>query len=187
MRYFKNPYVATSQFSPEFDNLIALYCKLKPMTVLEIGTQHGGTLWHWLHQAPDGAKVMNIDPLLTNADFLGMDLLRIWKSWARNGVEFKTIVGLSQDEGVAKEAIEWLGTIDFLFIDGDHTYRGVRRDWDLYSGHAKVITLHDLIKHQPHFGVTKLFDEIKADGYRTEEFYSQANQKGGGIGVIYNE
>lgn len=188
MRYFENPYVPTSQFSPELDNLIALYCELKPMTVLEIGTQHGGTLWHWLHQAPDGAKVMNIDPLLTSVDCPGMDLLRIWKSWARNEVELRTIVGLSQDAKTWSEAIEWLGeTIDFLFIDGDHTYRGVRRDWELYAGRAKVIAFHDLVKHQPHFGVTKLFAEIKADGYETKEFFSQGNQKGGGIGVVFNE
>ena len=186
MRYFENPYVPTSQFSPEFDQLIVLYSELKPMTVLEIGTQHGGTLWHWLHRAPDGARVMNIDPLLTSADCPGMDLLRIWKSWARNGVEFKTIVGLSQD--VAEEALEWIGgKIDFLFIDGDHTYRGVSKDWDLYAEHAKVIAFHDLVKHQPHFGVTRLFKEIKEDGYETREFYSRGNQKGGGIGVVFNE
>ena len=78
-------------------------------------------------------------------------------------------------------------SVDFLFIDGDHTYPGVKRDWELYAGRAKVIAFHDLVKHQPHFGVTKLFAEIKADGYETKEFFSQGNQKGGGIGVVFNE
>lgn len=186
MRPFENPYVPTSQFSSEFDQLVAFYRELKPMTVLEIGTMHGGTLWHWLHQAPDGARVMNIDPLMTNTP--GMDLLRMWKSWAREGVEFKTIVGLSHDASARDDALEWLGgLIDFLFIDGDHTYRGVKRDWDQYAGRAKVIAFHDLIQHLPHFGVHKLFGELKDKGYETREFYSQGNQRGGGIGVVFNE
>ena len=186
MRHFENPYVPTSQYSPEFDQLVALYCDLKPMTVLEIGTMHGGTLWHWLHQAPDGARVVNIDPLVTNTP--GMDLLRMWKSWAREGVEFKTIVGLSHNVSTWAVTLDWLGgSIDFLFIDGDHTYRGVKRDWDLYAERAKVVAFHDLIQHQPHFGVTKLFKELKDKGLETCEFYSQKNQSGGGIGVVFNE
>jgi predicted O-methyltransferase YrrM len=36
--------------------------------------------------------------------------------------------------------------IDFLFIDGDHTYEGVKKDWDLYSkimNPQGVVVFHD--------------------------------------------
>jgi len=188
MRYFENPYVHTSQFVPEFDHLIALYEELQPMTVLEIGSEFGGTLWQWLHRAPDGARVMNIDPLISAQECKGIDIIRIWQSWARPEIVFRTIVGFSQNPEVAKAALEWLGeSIDFLFVDGDHTYRGAKMDWDLYAPHAKVIVFHDLIKHQPHFGTPKLFEEIKSEGYKTQEFYSDTRQSGGGIGVVYND
>jgi len=36
--------------------------------------------------------------------------------------------------------------LDFIFIDGDHSYEGIKKDWDIYSGKVKVggvIALHD--------------------------------------------
>ena len=36
--------------------------------------------------------------------------------------------------------------VDFVFIDGDHTYAGLREDWEAWSGLiaiAGIIALHD--------------------------------------------
>ena len=56
--------------------------------------------------------------------------------------------------------------IDFLHIDADHHYEGVKLDWDLYAplvGPAGVITLHDTVNFRPPCGVPRLVEEIRRD------------------------
>lgn len=43
-------------------------------------------------------------------------------------------------------AAEWLTPMDFLFIDGDHSWAGIDRDWQGFSPHVVpggVVALHD--------------------------------------------
>lgn len=57
--------------------------------------------------------------------------------------------------------------VDFLHIDADHHYEGVRRDWDLYTQLVPdegLITLHDTVNHRPPCGVPKLVEEIREEG-----------------------
>jgi len=58
-------------------------------------------------------------------------------------------------------------TIDYLHIDADHHYDGVKRDWDLYHTLVSdngVITLHDTTNYREPCGVPQLVDEIRAGG-----------------------
>ncbi len=57
--------------------------------------------------------------------------------------------------------------IDFLHIDADHHYEGVKLDWDLYCTlvpDSGIITLHDTINYRPPCGVFRLMDEIRQAG-----------------------
>jgi cephalosporin hydroxylase len=188
MKRHNNPYVHTSQFEPEFSRLVALYRDLEPKTVLEIGTEYGGTLWYWTHLAKPGTKIANIEMVITRGH--GMILPLMWQSWLPEGVELTTIQGRSQDAHVENQVVEYLGDlgdkIDFCFIDGDHTYKGVKHDFYVYGMRSKVVVFHDLIRHKPHFGVGQLFNELKPN-YKTDEFWSDGprHQPGGGIGVVY--
>ena len=43
-------------------------------------------------------------------------------------------------------ALSWNASIDLLFIDGDHTYEGVKRDWQLFTPHLApfgIVVFHD--------------------------------------------
>ena len=57
--------------------------------------------------------------------------------------------------------------IDYLHIDADHHYEGVKLDWDLYSTLVPkegVITLHDTVNFREPCGVYRLMDEIREQG-----------------------
>ena len=67
--------------------------------------------------------------------------------------------------------------IRLLFIDGDHSYEGVRADFNAWSRHVivgGVIAFDDVIDKWP--GVKRCFEEVTAQG----EFWAY----GGGIGKV---
>ena len=56
------------------------------------------------------------------------------------------------------------GTIDYLHIDGDHTYKGCRTDFEMYRPKVRpggYITIHD--SSTPMFEIHKYVEELKAD------------------------
>jgi predicted O-methyltransferase YrrM len=80
--------------------------------------------------------------------------------------------------------------IDFLFIDGDHAYEGVKHDFKLYSSLVKeggLIGFHDIVKHdlpEDVCGVNKFWSEIKSS-YRHKEIIENPEQRWAGIGLLY--
>jgi hypothetical protein len=79
--------------------------------------------------------------------------------------------------------------IDFLFIDGDHTYNGVKRDFELYSPlvcKEGLIGFHDVAPHVPDgtYGVRRLWDELKP-AYKWQEIIAHQSQRGFGIGLLH--
>lgn len=181
--------ITTAQICWELYELIKLYDALKPKHVLEIGSQFGGTLYYWLEGAEAGAKVANIDILQNMKMQDAENLPDRWASWAPDGVEYKCFIGRSDDLDIHKEVIQFLdGTIDFLFIDADHSYDGAKHDFCRYGPYVReggMIVLHDLVtpSFAPHIQVIKLWREIQKVGYHTQELRAGATY--GGIGVIY--
>ena len=76
--------------------------------------------------------------------------------------------------------------LDLLFIDGDHSYEGVKNDFELYSSLVKengLICFHDIIPSSWGFGVPRFWNEIKMR-YEHIEIIESQNQDGFGIGLI---
>jgi hypothetical protein len=65
----------------------------------------------------------------------------------------------------------WSLPIDFLFIDGDHSYEAVRTDWDDWHGHVQpdgLVAFHDALLDAPwmdaSFGSARFVAELRESG-----------------------
>lgn len=177
---FQQPY--------EFDQLLAIYDRMQPKRVLEIGTYFGGTLKQWIAHAPSGAEIVCIDLPVPNSGAYQPDM---WHGWAHTaGVLLTVLVGDSRDAPVAREA-EKRGPYDFLFIDGDHHYETARHDYETYAPMVRsggLVVFHDLLSSpvHPEIQVERLWEEIKAiHPHTTEEIHGGAWW--GGIGILHME
>lgn len=163
----------TPQWPWEIENAAILVRNIQPHVVVEIGTQNGGSLRYWLQAAPPDARVIVIDPnpLIDDIHDERIELCRT----------------LSNDPATIAHVRD--AGIDFLFIDGDHLYNGARADFDTYGPLVRpggVIMLHDIAT----FGrgdceVHRLWREIQAAGYVTQELLAFHYYAFGGIGVVY--
>ena len=186
------PELITSQKAYELHALIEIYKARKPKYVLEIGTQEGGTLYHWIKNAIPGAVICNIDILENQSPARHSMLLNRWHGWKSPDVELFTHIGHSQDPPAMDFVKKHLPQIDFLFIDGNHRYQGVKKDWQNYGSMLvsnSVAAFHDIITptsgFQDHITVCKLWDEIQHVGYITQEIFAEERSDWGGIGVVY--
>lgn len=154
---------------------------VKPQVIVEIGVDGGGTLDIWRQVAP---VVIGIDINPRAGEALD---------------EPTIIVGDSHDANTIARLTKQLGgrAIDCLFIDGDHTYDGVRRDYEMYSPLVRsggLIAIHDIAPILPGqsnvdgIEVKRFWDEIK-DESSIEIIDTQDNLLshigGFGIGVLF--
>jgi predicted O-methyltransferase YrrM len=78
-------------------------------------------------------------------------------------------------------------TFDCIFIDADHSYEGVKKDFENSLNHLNdngILVFHDIANADT--GVKKLWEEIKDNFKDSKEFtFTKANWYNCGIGVIY--
>lgn len=178
----------------ELAPLIDLVTKAQPRVIVEIGTGKGGTAWAW-SKIPGVKKLILID--MPNGPFGGSDSKEVQAKLefigASTPAKVYYIAGSSQNSECLAELNKILGgsSIDFLYIDGDHTYNGVKTDFMTYSplvSKPGLIAMHDISWHDPASGceVQKFWEEIKASGipedqYSTFELKTEPSWGGNGI------
>jgi hypothetical protein len=97
--------------------------------------------------------------------------------------------GSSHDD-IAKEYVTSIlqGTeLDFLFIDGDHTYEGVKQDYEMYKEFVKPggwIAFHDIKDTEFHRNANCRVDKlwVELSGNKIEFVDNRSSY--GGIGFI---
>jgi predicted O-methyltransferase YrrM len=184
------------QHKEEILELLKILKKMKPKNILEIGTATGGTLFLFTQVAHPEAKIVSIDLLGRFRGWFGGAYSRwdipLYKSFATKNQKIHLIRADSHEILTLRKVKSVLGKekLDFLFIDGDHTYRGVKKDFEMYSRlieRNKVIALHDIIYAPLVRGchVDVFWKELKTKYPKTREIVSSTHRNWGGIGVIF--
>lgn len=180
------------QVQEEILQMIEVVVDKKPKVILEIGTSFGGVLFLLAKAAPEDAVIVSVDLPGKKGGY---------PEWRKN--LYKGFVSKNQNLYLLKEDSRESSTlfmvqkilgsrkVDFLFIDGDHTYNGVKHDFMTYKvlmNNRGILAFHDIVRHPADSGceVERFWNEIKED-YEYSEIIKNRNQGWGGIGLLYLE
>ena len=187
-----NGIIRPIQIKEEILELLKILQKRKPLFILEIGTLNGGTLFLFTRVVREDALIISID--LPGGPFgsgYSPDRIPLYKSFALEQQQLYLIRGNSHEQSTLMKVKEILNDnqLDFLFIDGDHTYEGVKKDFEMYSPLVReggLIALHDIVyhPHAPRCRVSDFWYEIRRK-YKTKEIISSPDQTWAGIGLVF--
>ncbi len=158
---------------------------IKPKTILEIGTALGGTLLIWSRIASDLVISCDIEDRSIQKSF--------YTSFPppESSCKVSLLTGDSHTREFRALVEKQLNgrPVDFLFIDGDHTEKGVTADYLAYRDLVRpggIIAFHDIVEKQPtpQNQVYHLWKKIRETAV-VEEFVGNPDQCGYGIGIIH--
>lgn len=192
-----------SQVESEIVRFLELVSRERPRRVLEVGSLGGGTLFLFARVAAPDALLLGMDLPAHDGGGLPDWCATVYeRGFASPGQRVRVVRGDSHREATRDHVKALLGgqPLDLLFIDGDHTYEGVKRDFELYAPLVRrggLIGLHDIVQDEFHRRgvrtkgdageVFRFWDELKNDGTRRNgllEIVEDPNEDGYGIGVV---
>jgi predicted O-methyltransferase YrrM len=188
----KSPVLRPLQVPSELHRFAEIVFALRPKTLVEIGTSRGGTLCVLSRLADPHATIVSVD--LPNGEFGGGYKWfhpYIFKNFTYGEQSLHLIRGNSHSKDIGTEVRDIVGrkcNLDLLFIDGDHSYEGVRDDFYSYVDLVRaggIVAFHDIAEHtNQDCQVDRFWNEIKTK-YRHEEIIADRNQGWAGIGILY--
>lgn len=172
----------------EIRQLASLVAERKPKVIVEIGTYKGGTLFIWSRVCPKAELIVSLD--LPGGQYGGgydskrEKLYRLFSHGHQNTkMEFIRANSHHQETKIALEKILTGKKIDFLYIDADHTYEGVKTDFELYSplvSPGGIIGFHDIRNMKENHQVKVFWNELKSR-HKHLEILGPETRTGNGI------
>jgi autotransporter strand-loop-strand O-heptosyltransferase len=162
---------------------------LKVKNFMEIGTDQGGTFAIWSKvSSEDGVRISLDMPHghFGRSDYDVNDRDKYLKSLGSN---VHMIHGDSHDSQMKVTVTQILGDdrLDFLFIDGDHTYDGVKQDYEMYKDLVKPggwIGFHDISDTEHHRNANCRVDLLWSQLTGNKVEFVDKSSNFGGIGLI---
>lgn len=170
------------QYPNQFSKYLCLLRTQKINSYIEIGCRWGGTFV----LTNEYLKMFNNMNKSVAVDIIDSPVINYCIS--NNETQFIKLNSKS------KEFKDYINNnfFDLIFIDGDHSYNGVKNDYEISKNHGKIFVFHDIISDVCP-GVVQFWNELKnneKDTYNFFEFIEQyidvwnnTRQKFLGIGV----
>ncbi|MET3408006.1 hypothetical protein COM86_27515 [Priestia megaterium] len=158
---------------------------LKPKKIVELGTYYGASFFSFCQAVKDEKCKTACDAIDTwNGDaqggFYGEEVYTTINQLTQKYYkDIGNLIRATFDETVQQYKDE---TIDFLHIDGYHTYEAVLHDYETWlpkiSNHG-IILFHDITVYRDNFGVYKLWREL------INKYPSCSFKHSHGLGILF--
>jgi predicted O-methyltransferase YrrM len=163
-----------------------------PVNVLEIGTFDGRTTLNLAANSPDNARVYTLDLPADQLDAAQLPLTRGERRYIRKatsgakyrGTDCERKISQLYGDSAAFDFSPYVEKMDFIFIDGSHSYEYVLNDskicLNLLNKTKGIIVWHDYMKWQ---GVTRALNELYLN---VPEFQGMRNINGTSLVCLIN-
>lgn len=179
------------QHVDELTEFTAALLAKPPRTVLEIGTAQGGVFWLLCRLAAPDATLISLDlppqERHSGGERVAIDL----QAMKQPGQTVHAVLADSHHPSTLDQVRTLLGgrPLDVVFIDGDHTYEGVRQDYEMYGPLARpggLVAFHDIVKTPwPACQVDRFWNELSQDtALRPRTIIGSVPSHFGGIGLV---
>lgn len=163
---FLNEEVGIQQNREELEKFIDVLLQSNGGVCLEIGLGFFGSthfLWRQIYD-----RVITIEKNFERIREFGRNMKKFYGDWVLDDGKSQFFIGYSNNEKVIADVYKNVSEIDFLFIDGNHSYESVLCDFLLYYPLVKkggIIGFHDTALSEDNMGVPQLIAEIRTGKY----------------------